>query len=107
MVHGVASCLPRLFFTMDLFEGFCQICREKIGRAKIQLESNLTVSVKYNQKHIYKYINSEEEDWGESSSFIGCRGTTMTKDKEKAEVLSATFASVIKAGIGVHCIPAA
>lgn len=37
-----------------------RFCREKIARATVQIEFNLTVAVKDDTKHFYKYITARK-----------------------------------------------
>ncbi|XP_053905560.1 uncharacterized protein LOC128849191 [Cuculus canorus] len=68
-------------------------CREKIRRAKAQLEIKLAKSVKDNKKSFYKYINRKRRMRENIQSLLDAEGITVTGDKDKAEVLNAFFAS--------------
>ena len=45
--------------TYDDYRYVVKLCREKIRKAKAQLELNLATKVKDNNKYFYKYINSK------------------------------------------------
>ncbi|GAB0179390.1 mitochondrial enolase superfamily member 1 [Grus japonensis] len=78
--------------TQEDYKDVMRLCREKIRRAKAQLELNLATAVKDNKKCISNKRRTKDnlhpllqED---------ARGNIVTKDEEKAEVLNAFFASV-------------
>ena len=68
-----------------------KMCREKIRRAKAQLELKLAAGVKRNMKLFYKYINSKRRTKENLDSLLDEAGSVTTEDKEKAEVLNAFF----------------
>ena len=70
--------------------------REKIRKAKAQLELNLTAGVKGNKKLFYKYINSKRRTRENLPSLLDEAGNVTTEDKDKAEVPNAFFTSVFK-----------
>ena len=70
-----------------------KLCREKIRKAKAQLELNLATKVKENNKYFYKYIHSKRRA-RENHPLLDAEGNLVTKDQDKAEVLNAFFASV-------------
>ena len=72
------------------------VCREKIRKAKTQLELNLATGVKMNKKLFYKYINSKRKTRENLHSLLDEAGNVITEDKEKADVLNAFFTSVFK-----------
>ncbi len=71
-----------------------KLCREKIRKAKAQLELNLATKVKDNNKYFYKYINSKRRARENLHPLLDAEGNLVTKDQDKAEVLNAFFASV-------------
>ena len=72
---------------------------EEIRKAKVQLELRLVSVVRDNKKCFYKYINNKRAS--ESlHPLLDVRGNTANKDEEKAEVLSAFFASVFNSQTG-------
>jgi len=71
-----------------------KLCREKIRKAKAQIELNLSTKAKDNNKYFYKYINSKRKDRENLHPLSDAEGNTVTRDQVKAEVLNAFFASV-------------
>ena len=71
-----------------------KLCREKIRKAKAQLELNLATKVKENNKCFYEYINSKRRAREDLHPLLDAEGNLVTKDQGKAEVLNAFFASV-------------
>ncbi|KAK4813675.1 hypothetical protein QYF61_019568 [Mycteria americana] len=80
--------------TQEDYKGVARLCREKIRRAKAELELNLAAAVKDNKKHFFKYISSQRRAKENLQPLVDGGGNTVTKDEEKAEVLNAFFASV-------------
>ncbi|KAK4820059.1 LOW QUALITY PROTEIN: hypothetical protein QYF61_019001 [Mycteria americana] len=80
--------------TQEDYRGVARLCREKIRRAKTELELNLAAAVKDNKKHFFKYISSKRRAKENLQPLVDGGGNTVTKDEEKAEVLNAAFASV-------------
>jgi len=68
--------------------------REKIRKAKAQLELNMAIKVKDNKKYFYKHINSKRNARENLHPLLEAEGNTVTEDQDKAEVLNALFASV-------------
>jgi len=68
-----------------------RLCREKIRRAKVQLELNLATAVKGNKKSFYKYISKKRRAKGNLHLLLDAGGNIVTKNEEKAEVLNAIF----------------
>lgn len=71
-----------------------KLCREKIRKAKAQIELNLATKVKDNNKYFYKYINSKRRARENLHPLLDAEGSLVTKYQDKAEVLNAFFASV-------------
>ncbi|KAK4821664.1 hypothetical protein QYF61_027132 [Mycteria americana] len=80
--------------TQEDYKGVARLCREKIRRAKTELELNLAAAVKDNKKHFFKCISSKRRAKENLQPLVDGGGNTVTKDEEKAEVLNAFFASV-------------
>ncbi|KAK4831885.1 hypothetical protein QYF61_020032 [Mycteria americana] len=80
--------------TQEDYKGVARLCREKIRRAKAELELNLAAAVKDNKKYFFKYISSKRRAKENLQPLVDGGGNTVTKDEEKAEVLNAFFASV-------------
>ena len=64
-------------------------CREKIRKVKMHLELSLATKAKENSKCFYKHINSKRK-----ARMLDVKSNLVTNDRDKAEVLNATFASV-------------
>ncbi|PKU39068.1 rna-directed dna polymerase from mobile element jockey-like [Limosa lapponica baueri] len=86
--------------TQQDYKGVVKLCREKIRKAKAQLELDLALDVKNNKKNFYKYINSKKRAQESLHSLLDMGGNVVTKDEEKAEVPNAFFASVFSSGVG-------
>ena len=71
-----------------------KLCREKIRKAKAQLELILATKVKDNNKHFCNYINSKRRARENLHPLMDTEGSLVTKDQDKLEVLNASFASV-------------
>ncbi|KAK4810588.1 hypothetical protein QYF61_007325 [Mycteria americana] len=81
--------------TQEDYKGVARLCREKIRRAKAELELNLATAVKDNKKHFFKYISSKRRTKENLQPLVDRGGSIIvTKDEEKSEVLNAFFASV-------------
>ena len=63
-----------------------KLCREKIRKAKAQL--NLATKVKDNNKYFYKEINSKRRAQENLDPLLDTEGNRMTKDQNKAEILN-------------------
>ncbi|KAK4826807.1 hypothetical protein QYF61_011615 [Mycteria americana] len=79
--------------TQEDYKDVVRLCREKIRRAKAQLELNLATAVDDSTKCFYKYISNERRARENLHPLLDAGGNIVTKDEEKAEVLNAFFAS--------------
>jgi len=70
------------------------MCRQKIRKAKAQLELIWVAGVEGNKKHFYKFIYYCRRTKENPSSLTDTSGNVTTEDKKKAEVLNAFFMSV-------------
>ncbi|KAK4811169.1 hypothetical protein QYF61_019800 [Mycteria americana] len=80
--------------TQEDYKGVARLCREKIRRAKAELELNLAAAVKDNKKYFFKYISSQRRAKENLQPLVDGGGNKVTKGEEEAEVLNAFFASV-------------
>ena len=78
----------------DDYRYVANMCREKIRKAKAQLELSLATKVKGNNKYFCKYIYSKRRARENLHPFLDAEGNLVTKDQDKAEVLNAFVASV-------------
>jgi len=65
------------------------LCRDKVIRAKAQLEQNLARNVKSN-KGFYRYASQKRK----STPLVNMNGNLVSTDEDKVEVLNNFFASV-------------
>ncbi|KAK4823211.1 hypothetical protein QYF61_027358 [Mycteria americana] len=75
--------------TQEDYKGVARLCREKIRRAKAELELNLAAAIKDNKKHFFKYISSKRRAKENLQPLVDRGGNTVTKDEEEAESLIA------------------
>ncbi|KAK4810627.1 LOW QUALITY PROTEIN: hypothetical protein QYF61_007364 [Mycteria americana] len=76
--------------TQEDYKGVVRLCREKIRRAKAELELNLATAVKDNKKYFFKYISSKRRAKENLQPLVDGGGSIIvTKDEEKAESLIA------------------
>ncbi|KAK4807040.1 hypothetical protein QYF61_018381 [Mycteria americana] len=80
--------------TQEEYRDLVKSCREKIRKAKAELELNLATVVRDNKKCFYKYINNKNRAKENLPPLLDVGGNIATTDEEKAEVLNAFFASV-------------
>ncbi|KAK4810498.1 LOW QUALITY PROTEIN: hypothetical protein QYF61_004278 [Mycteria americana] len=86
--------------TQEEYRDLVKSSREKIRKAKAQLELNLATVVRDNKKCFYKYINNKKRAKENLPPLLDAGGNIATKDEEKAEVLNAIFASVFNSQTG-------
>ena len=80
--------------TQEDYRDTVRLCREKIRKAKAQLELKLATAVRDNKKRFYKYIGGKRRAKENLPPLLDAEENLVTKDEEKAEVLNAFFASV-------------
>ena len=66
-----------------------RLYREKIKRAKDQLELDVSTAVRDNKKYFYKYIHNKRRAKENLHPLLNVEGNTASKDEEKTEVLNA------------------
>ena len=84
------------------YKDVARICREKIRKAKVQLDFNLATVVEerdFFKFFFYKYMNNKRRTKQNLCPILVAVGNITTKDEEKAEVLRAFFVSVGKGQI--------
>ncbi|XP_054058617.1 UPF0462 protein C4orf33 homolog isoform X2 [Rissa tridactyla] len=79
--------------TQEEYRDLIRLYRAKIREAKAQLELNLGTNIKDNKKSFYKHINKKRAREN-LHPLLDAGGKVATKDKEKAEILNAFFASI-------------
>lgn len=80
------------------YRGVVQICRDRIRKAKVQMELNLARDVKSNKKGFYRYIDRRRQAQESVFPLINEMRELASSDMEKAEVLSKCFASAFTGG---------
>ncbi|KAK4831229.1 hypothetical protein QYF61_016327 [Mycteria americana] len=85
--------------TQEDYKGVARLCREKIRRAKAELELNLAAAVKDNKKYLFKHISSKRRAKENLQLLVEGGGNTVTKDEEKAEIVNSFFASVFNSRV--------
>ena len=78
------------------------LCRDRIRKAKVQMELNLVRDVKGNKKGLYRYIGRGRQANESVPPLMKGNGELASSDTEKAEVLNEYFASVFTGGQASH-----
>lgn len=78
------------------------MCRDRIRKAKANLELSLVKDVKGNNNGFYKYINSKRKVREIVGLLLDGAGDLVTKDMEKAKVFNAFFTSVFTGKTGLQ-----
>ncbi|KAK4823310.1 hypothetical protein QYF61_000523 [Mycteria americana] len=65
--------------TQEDYKGVARLCREKIRRAKAELELNLAAAIKDNKKYFFKYISSKRRAKENLQPLLDAGGNTVTK----------------------------
>lgn len=68
-----------------------RLCREKVKRAKAQLELRQDSAIKDNRKYVLKYLSSRRKGQGESLSSIGYMGNYKLSREMKVSPLQEAF----------------
>lgn len=71
-----------------------RLCREKIRRAKPQLELYLATTLKENKRYFYRYISNKRRAKENLHPLLVAEVNVVTKDEGKAKVFTAHFASI-------------
>jgi len=79
-----------------------RVCRDRIRKAKAQMELNMARDVKYKKKGLYRYIGRKRQAKESVPPLMKVNGDMASSDIEKAEVLSECFASVFTGGQASH-----
>ena len=78
------------------------MCRDRIRKAKAQMELKLARDVKDNKKGFYRYIGRRRQAKESVPPLMKGNGELASSDIEKAEELSECFASVFIGGQASH-----
>ena len=78
------------------------MCRDRITKAKEQMELNLSRDVKDNKKGFYRYIGRKRQAKESAPPLMKGNGELASSDIEKAEVFNKCFASVFMGGQSFH-----
>lgn len=70
----------------ELRMGTMKLYREKMKKAKVQLERRQASAIKDKQKYVFKYISSRRKGQGEFLSFIGYRGKYKLSSEERGDI---------------------
>ena len=81
--------------------GHARLCRDGVRKAKALLELNLARDAKKNRKGFYRYLNQKSQVQEGIQPLASDIGKLVATDKEKAEVLINSFASVFSD----NCLP--
>jgi len=82
--------------TWEEYRNVVRRCRDAKRKANVHMESNPTRDVKDNRKGFFKYINSKWKTRDNVGPLLNEVGVLVMEDAEKAALLGAFFASVLK-----------
>ena len=74
------------------------MCRDRIRKAKVQMELNLVRNVKDNMNGSYRYIGRKRQAKESAPPLMKSNRDLASSDVGKAEVLNECFASVFMGG---------
>ncbi|CAM5165400.1 unnamed protein product [Natator depressus] len=80
--------------TREEYKNIARACRSEIKKPKSHLEVQLARDVKSNRKGFFRYVSNKKKVKESVGSLLNEGGNLVTEDVEKANVLSAFFASV-------------
>ncbi|CAM5088463.1 unnamed protein product [Eretmochelys imbricata] len=80
--------------TREEYKNIARACRSEIRKAKSHLELQLARVVKSNKKGFFRYVSNKKKVKESVGPLLNEGGNLVTKDVEKANVLSAFFACV-------------
>ncbi|KFZ52138.1 hypothetical protein N321_14184, partial [Antrostomus carolinensis] len=84
------------------YTGIARLCRDKVWKAKVQLELNLARESKKNKKNFYRYVNRKRKIKERVPTLMSNHGDLVTIDEKRAEVLNNFFASVFTGNLSPH-----
>lgn len=82
--------------TLENYKDVMRSCREKIRRAKTQLELNMVTAIKGDKKCFYNHICNTERTKKNLCPSVDVGRDIITKEEEKAKVPNTFFVSVFK-----------
>ena len=80
------------------YRAVVHVCRDRIRKAKAQMELNLVREVKNNKQSFYRYIGRRRQAKESVSTLMKGNGELASSDIEEAEVFNECFASVFTGG---------
>lgn len=80
--------------THEKYKDVVRLCRQKVKKAKAQMELNLPTAIKDNKKFFFKYISNNRRAKENLHPLLHTRGNLVTEDEEMAEEHNTTFTSV-------------
>ena len=84
------------------YRAVVRVCRDRIRKAKAQMELNLVRDATDNKKGFYRYIGRRRQAKESAPPLMKGNGELASPDIENAEVLNERFASVFTGGQASH-----